>query len=122
MCTDIDECSNTKACARFSKCMNTIGSYKCGACQEGYYGNPYVKCKGIRYCSGDAETNPCDNNAQCISKHFGRSFECVVSRNYYVFLLLEETNLLSTLFSRVLNFAILSKPYFARLYFRDFDR
>ena len=27
----------------------------------------------------------------------------------------------SYLISRVLNFAILSKPYFARLYFRDFD-
>lgn len=62
--------------------MNTMGSYKCGACQKGYYGNPYVECKGIRYCSEDQEeTNPCDKNAQCISKHFGRSYECAVRRN-----------------------------------------
>jgi hypothetical protein len=39
-----------------------------------------VKCEGIRYCSGAAQTNPCDRNAQCISKHSGRSFECSVSK------------------------------------------
>ncbi|CAB3985902.1 cartilage oligomeric matrix -like isoform X1 [Paramuricea clavata] len=82
VCTDIDECLNSNPCASFSKCMNTIGSYKCGACQEGYYGNPYVKCKGVRYCSGAAETNPCDKNAMCISKHHGRSFECSCKVGY----------------------------------------
>ena len=80
-CIDINECLIPTSCSRFSKCVNTIGSYKCGACQEGYYGNPYVECKGVRYCSGDAETNPCDRNAQCFSKHAGRSFECSVSGN-----------------------------------------
>ncbi|XP_028411214.1 cartilage oligomeric matrix protein-like [Dendronephthya gigantea] len=82
VCVDIDECSIPNTCARFSDCMNTLGSYKCGECEEGYYGNPYVNCERKIYCSGAAETNPCDKNALCISKHHGRSFECSCKVGY----------------------------------------
>ncbi|XP_046865052.1 cartilage oligomeric matrix protein-like isoform X2 [Xenia sp. Carnegie-2017] len=82
VCRDINECLIPQKCAQFSKCINTLGSYRCSACADGYYGNPYVKCNGIRYCSGNVGSNPCNKNAYCISKYQGRSFECSCKVGY----------------------------------------
>jgi len=46
-CIDIDECSlpnRQRPCDIHVGCKNLIGSFKCGTCPSGYYGNEYYKC------------------------------------------------------------------------------
>jgi len=78
ICTDIDECNDGKngGCSVHSTCINTQGSYSCGACREGYGGDPYKECVPIKYCSEDPSTNPCGPGAECISKKEGMYYEC----------------------------------------------
>ncbi|XP_077988515.1 cartilage oligomeric matrix protein-like [Glandiceps talaboti] len=77
-CTDIDECAaNNGGCVIHSLCINTIGSYLCGDCVDGYTGDQSVGCRPIRTCP-DGSPNPCHINAQC-SVQRGQYFcECQI--------------------------------------------
>ena len=54
------------------------GSYSCGACQDGYVGDPHSECVRVKFCSGDPKTNPCGRGAECIPTKEGAAFECRV--------------------------------------------
>uniref|UniRef100_A0AAR2L0K3 Thrombospondin 4a n=1 Tax=Pygocentrus nattereri TaxID=42514 RepID=A0AAR2L0K3_PYGNA len=74
VCTDIDECqsSDNRGCTPYSYCINTVGSFHCGECKPGFTGD---QVSGCRQC-GNAQTNPCDINAECIVERDG-SISCV---------------------------------------------
>ncbi|CAB3979783.1 cartilage oligomeric matrix -like [Paramuricea clavata] len=77
-CEDIDEClEGGHLCDGNAKCINTIGSYKCGACNAGYIGNGYSGCIPGDFC--DAGVSDCHSNATCTSQGSGRyTCECKV--------------------------------------------
>uniref|UniRef100_A0AAR2JT30 Thrombospondin 4a n=1 Tax=Pygocentrus nattereri TaxID=42514 RepID=A0AAR2JT30_PYGNA len=93
VCTDIDECqsSDNRGCTPYSYCINTVGSFHCGECKPGFTGDQVSGCSGSdtgpgsgstasaalssRQC-GNAQTNPCDINAECIVERDG-SISCV---------------------------------------------
>lgn len=54
------------------------GSYSCGACRDGYVGDPHSECVRVKFCSGDPKTNPCGRGAECIPTKEGAAFECRV--------------------------------------------
>ncbi|XP_060077614.1 uncharacterized protein LOC132557141 [Ylistrum balloti] len=63
-CTDINECLiNNGGCDVNAYCHNTIGSFYCGECIEGYIGNPVVGCKIGDFCQFG--NNNCHQNAEC---------------------------------------------------------
>uniref|UniRef100_UPI00398F299C thrombospondin-4-like n=1 Tax=Pristiophorus japonicus TaxID=55135 RepID=UPI00398F299C len=66
VCIDIDECSDGRngGCAVNSQCINTMGSFRCGACLTGYVGDQLRGCKPEKSCSNKL-LNPCHANAQC---------------------------------------------------------
>ncbi|XP_028399982.1 uncharacterized protein LOC114523303 [Dendronephthya gigantea] len=76
VCEDIDECSEgSHLCDKNAKCVNTIGSYKCGACNAGFIGNGYSGCVPGDFC--DAGVSDCHANATCTSQGSGRyTCEC----------------------------------------------
>ncbi|XP_066021545.1 LOW QUALITY PROTEIN: cartilage oligomeric matrix protein [Pocillopora verrucosa] len=78
LCHDVDECNDGRngGCSVFSTCINTQGSYSCGACQDGYVGDPHSECVRVKFCSGDPKTNPCGRGAECIPTKEGAAFEC----------------------------------------------
>ena len=39
VCEDADECLNNNACHPHEPCINTVGSFQCGECEEGYHGD-----------------------------------------------------------------------------------
>ncbi|XP_039274396.2 thrombospondin-4-like isoform X2 [Styela clava] len=82
VCTDIDECKvDNGGCAEFSKCINTAGSYKCGACIPGYHGNQTSGCVKVRQCS-DGALNPCDVNAECLVINTAEEYACECNAGY----------------------------------------
>lgn len=78
LCHDVDECNDGRngGCSVFSTCINTQGSYSCGACRDGYVGDPHSECVRVKFCSGDPKTNPCGRGAECIPTKEGAAFEC----------------------------------------------
>ncbi|KAJ8335208.1 hypothetical protein SKAU_G00408470 [Synaphobranchus kaupii] len=68
-CMDVDECVEG-ACVPNSVCINTVGSYKCGQCKVGFYGNQTAGCFPWRSCA-TLGFNPCDVNAHCIMERNG---------------------------------------------------
>uniref|UniRef100_A0A8C0BC31 COMP protein n=1 Tax=Buteo japonicus TaxID=224669 RepID=A0A8C0BC31_9AVES len=79
VCTDINECETGAArnCVPNSICINTRGSYKCGACKPGFVGDQVTGCKSqtVRRCP-NGEISPCHEKAQCIVERDG-SLSCV---------------------------------------------
>ncbi|NXQ98198.1 COMP protein, partial [Sagittarius serpentarius] len=79
VCTDINECETGAArnCVPNSICINTRGSYKCGACKPGFVGDQVTGCKSqtVRRCP-NGEISPCHEKAQCIVERDG-SISCV---------------------------------------------
>ncbi|XP_071121963.1 uncharacterized protein [Mytilus edulis] len=64
-CTDIDECAaGTHICDVNSECINTIGSYRCGYCNEGYEGVSTHFCYSTNYC--DTGQHDCHTSATCV--------------------------------------------------------
>uniref|UniRef100_A0A8C2THC0 Cartilage oligomeric matrix protein n=1 Tax=Coturnix japonica TaxID=93934 RepID=A0A8C2THC0_COTJA len=78
VCTDINECETGAArnCVPNSICINTRGSYKCGACKPGYVGDQITGCRSQtgRLCP-NGEVSPCHEKAQCIVERDG-SISC----------------------------------------------
>ncbi|KAG5842766.1 hypothetical protein ANANG_G00181210 [Anguilla anguilla] len=68
-CMDVDECIEG-ACVPNSVCINTVGSYRCGQCKVGFYGNQTVGCFPWRSCDS-LGFNPCDINAHCVIERNG---------------------------------------------------
>ncbi|KAK5614040.1 Thrombospondin-3a [Crenichthys baileyi] len=73
-CVDIDECVDLPdACASNSVCINTMGSYKCGGCKPGFFGNQTSGCFPRKSCAA-LTFNPCDTNAHCAMERNGQVF------------------------------------------------
>ncbi|VDI75919.1 thrombospondin 2/3/4/5 [Mytilus galloprovincialis] len=65
ICVDINEClTDNGRCDPLSPCVNTIGSYYCGFCSEGYAGIPSINCYSSNYCQTGQHT--CSQYASCI--------------------------------------------------------
>ncbi|XP_017583008.1 PREDICTED: cartilage oligomeric matrix protein isoform X1 [Corvus brachyrhynchos] len=85
VCTDINECETGAArnCVPNSICINTRGSYKCGACKPGFVGDQLSGCRsqtapGTRRCP-NGEISPCHEKAECIVERAGSlSCQCLV--------------------------------------------
>ncbi|XP_075758998.1 cartilage oligomeric matrix protein [Pelodiscus sinensis] len=79
VCTDINECQTDsgRVCVPNSICINTRGSYKCGACKPGFVGDQTVGCRSQaeRRCANGA-LSPCHEKARCIVERDG-SISCV---------------------------------------------
>ncbi|MEY4575682.1 MAG: hypothetical protein RL701_385, partial [Pseudomonadota bacterium] len=60
-CVDIDECAQTSPapCDSHVTCVNTAGSYTCGACPAGYSGDGRTVCTDVDECAnGSAQCSP----------------------------------------------------------------
>uniref|UniRef100_A0A672UZP7 Cartilage oligomeric matrix protein n=1 Tax=Strigops habroptila TaxID=2489341 RepID=A0A672UZP7_STRHB len=82
VCTDINECETGAArnCVPNSICINTRGSYKCGACKPGFVGDQVSGCRSqsVRRCP-NGEISPCHEKAECIVERDGSlSCACLV--------------------------------------------
>ncbi|KAK3597613.1 hypothetical protein CHS0354_030160 [Potamilus streckersoni] len=65
VCKDIDECTtNNGGCDINMNCVNTIGSYNCSYCKEGYMGNAVVGCYLADFCVSGA--HDCKNSSKCV--------------------------------------------------------
>uniref|UniRef100_A0A3B3D3A0 Thrombospondin 3a n=1 Tax=Oryzias melastigma TaxID=30732 RepID=A0A3B3D3A0_ORYME len=70
-CVDIDECVDLPdACVLNSVCINSVGSYSCGGCKPGFFGNQSSGCLPKLSCAALA-FDPCDVNAQCTMERNG---------------------------------------------------
>ncbi|XP_076182349.1 thrombospondin [Ptiloglossa arizonensis] len=66
ICQDINECEkNNGGCHRYMDCINTPGSFRCGACKSGFVGNQTVGCQPAHNVCPNLKT-VCDVNADCI--------------------------------------------------------
>nr|XP_033339765.1 cartilage oligomeric matrix protein-like [Megalopta genalis] len=66
VCQDVNECLiNHGGCDPNSECINTEGSYICGACKSGYVGNQTIGCRRMGNICADLTTT-CDENAECV--------------------------------------------------------
>ncbi|KYM95724.1 Thrombospondin-4 [Cyphomyrmex costatus] len=75
ICQDINECeTNNGGCDLYSECINTEGSYRCGACRSGYVGNQTTGCHIQEDVCPDLIT-VCDVNAYCIAM-YANDFTC----------------------------------------------
>ncbi|KAL8203778.1 UNVERIFIED_CONTAM: hypothetical protein K2H54_060927, partial [Gekko kuhli] len=77
VCLDVDECQNNAngGCVPNSQCINTVGSYRCGACKAGFTGDQVRGCRAERSCRNRA-LNPCSIYAQCTEVRQG-DISCV---------------------------------------------
>ncbi|MFT7811782.1 thrombospondin-4-B-like [Arapaima gigas] len=77
VCSDIDECQgpNIGGCTPNSYCHNSMGSFHCGGCKEGFEGDQETGCQPAKLCMNGQE-NPCDPNGRCIVERDG-SISCV---------------------------------------------
>ncbi|KAK4012101.1 hypothetical protein OUZ56_021199 [Daphnia magna] len=64
-CVDINECADGRngGCVPNSRCVNTEGSFQCGECLEGFFGNQAVGCEDTPGMCPDGTR--CDANADC---------------------------------------------------------
>uniref|UniRef100_UPI00358FBC68 thrombospondin-3-like isoform X2 n=1 Tax=Myxine glutinosa TaxID=7769 RepID=UPI00358FBC68 len=76
-CNDIDECydGNNGGCVRDSMCINSMGSFRCGPCMPGFYGNQIVGCRAGRTCASGV-FDPCHEHGHCILERNG-DISCV---------------------------------------------
>ncbi|KAF5280455.1 hypothetical protein FQR65_LT03264 [Abscondita terminalis] len=71
-CRDIDECAEGYSnCVPHSQCVNYEGSYRCGNCDPGYFGNQTAGCHAIGggLCPDGSR---CDQRAECYHVGYGR--------------------------------------------------
>jgi hypothetical protein len=63
-CVDIDECSGIdRVCDALTTCVNTPGSFTCGACPPGYRGTGATGCTDIDEC--EEESDACSDLTTC---------------------------------------------------------
>ncbi|KAM3855759.1 cartilage oligomeric matrix protein [Vipera latastei] len=82
VCNDVNECEEGSArlCVPNSICINTLGSYKCGACKSGFEGNQISGCraKTKRRCP-NGQPSPCHEKAECTVERDGAVLcKCIV--------------------------------------------
>uniref|UniRef100_A0A670Y1H0 Thrombospondin 4 n=1 Tax=Pseudonaja textilis TaxID=8673 RepID=A0A670Y1H0_PSETE len=82
ICNDINECEEGAArpCVANSICVNTPGSYKCGACKSGFEGDQRSGCriKTKRRCP-NGQPSPCHEKAECIVERDGTLLcQCII--------------------------------------------
>ncbi|KAK2566263.1 Cartilage oligomeric matrix protein [Acropora cervicornis] len=74
VCDEIDECKEgISSCDPNALCINTNGSFICGACHPGFIGDGYTGCSPGDLCTNGSHT--CHENAQCTQTGAGR-FKC----------------------------------------------
>ncbi|XP_074619052.1 uncharacterized protein LOC141877910 isoform X2 [Acropora palmata] len=74
VCDEIDECKEgISSCDPNAVCINTNGSFICGACHPGFIGDGYTGCFPGDLCTNGSHT--CHENAQCTQTGAGR-FKC----------------------------------------------
>lgn len=94
VCRDVNECDEgANACVPNSQCINTIGSYICGECIEGFIGNQSVGCTADGSACPDGTI--CDKNAECFIRRGFTKYQCRVSNSHCHQLLLAPTTLTS---------------------------
>ncbi|XP_035702545.1 cartilage oligomeric matrix protein isoform X2 [Folsomia candida] len=65
-CQDIDECERGNGgCAENSRCINTDGSFYCGECIHGFFGNQTFGCHN-RIAGMCPDGSFCDDNSDCV--------------------------------------------------------
>ncbi|CAG0892634.1 unnamed protein product [Darwinula stevensoni] len=76
ICYDINECEdgNNGGCVRNSICINIEGSFKCGECSEGFYGNQTSGCYEQPGRCPDGSF--CDANADCYRPPSRTTYTC----------------------------------------------
>ncbi|XP_033749702.1 cartilage oligomeric matrix protein-like isoform X2 [Pecten maximus] len=85
VCEDIDECMTldelSGGCTENSICVNTVGSFVCGDCDDGYIGNQTFGCRKIGTQCPDGIME-CDINARCVLRRGIKGFVCQCSIGY----------------------------------------
>lgn len=77
-CYDIDECErNNGGCQENSRCINTDGSFYCGECAAGFYGNQTIGCHNRPGLCPDGSF--CDDNSECVRLPGLNYYVCRVS-------------------------------------------
>ncbi|XP_038060094.1 uncharacterized protein LOC119731137 [Patiria miniata] len=73
-CVDINECAaGNGGCHPLSECINSVGSFRCGLCPAGYFGNGVIGCSPGDFCV--TGKNGCHVHADCISTGAG-TYKC----------------------------------------------
>ena len=77
-CDDIDECrlSPNGGCHEIRGCVNTMGSFKCGPCPDGYVEDGPQACQFADPCA--AGIHDCQKTEYCIN-HDVAQYHCHVS-------------------------------------------
>lgn len=80
MCRDVNECDSTRngGCVENSLCINTLGSFLCGECNEGFIGNQSVGCRPHPGTCPDGTI--CDGNAECFTRRGFARYQCRVRK------------------------------------------
>lgn len=76
-CVDINECDGANPCG-MEECVNSPGSYACGACDPGYAQDSSGVCTDIDEC--DLGTHSCHENASCTNSP--GSYACACLEGY----------------------------------------
>ncbi|KPM12068.1 thrombospondin-4-like protein [Sarcoptes scabiei] len=78
VCIDINECEDglNGGCRKNSYCINTVGSYKCGDCVEGFYGNQTFGCHPDPNRVVCPDGCICHANAFCLKRKGMIRYEC----------------------------------------------
>ncbi|XP_078573147.1 uncharacterized protein LOC144859992 [Branchiostoma floridae x Branchiostoma japonicum] len=80
VCEDVDECAiENGGCHQYAECVNTLGSYQCGNCIEGYISDIYLGCIPEDLCQ--LGRHNCSSNATCLSLGNGK-FRCKCNPGY----------------------------------------
>ncbi|KFM64245.1 Thrombospondin-4, partial [Stegodyphus mimosarum] len=76
LCLDINECDDGRngGCVENSQCLNTMGSFTCGECIEGFVGNQTFGCHPHPGMCPDGTV--CDGNADCELRRGLSQYQC----------------------------------------------
>ncbi|KAK3096942.1 hypothetical protein FSP39_005000 [Pinctada imbricata] len=82
VCKDVDECMNgdNGGCVEHSSCINTVGSFRCGECADGYTGNQTVGCRKLGTLCADG--TECSSSARCVILPGMDAFGCQCKIGY----------------------------------------